>query len=504
MIQNLRKTVEHYKQRLESFQSTTDTNTQYFKVLKGLPFYCKWPSTYLISDIKNNGRYCCFNHAAGMPHKNGIEHELYDYEYELFEYLERDVPTDPKNRHIYCLKSTGLGISEFFLRYIAWRCTRDDVHKDHKMAIIVGPRLELATTLIERLKKLFLEKGLVPSFDTKSTTVIINGCEISCYPSHHMDDLRGMTNLDLILADEADFLIESQQANLLDVMERYIPKTNPILALISTPNKPSGLFSRIMAESDDTCIYRKFLFDYTRGLGKIYSEQEISLAKQSHNFEREFNLHFTGIIGNVLHQRSIDVAVEKGKLYDPDFSDPYHFHIRSLGLDPAWGSSNFGIVVTQYSEGTIQILLAEEYSKPDYNEILRIVYDIISRYRIDLTYIDGANPSFIRSLKLEIGEKADYLEELKRAESEGLKPSDVMKIIPVNFSTEHKAMLGFCKLVFEKDGGCIAIHPKFDKLITSLRTAVENNGTLDKESTSFSDIFDAWRLALKFYKFEGK
>jgi hypothetical protein len=48
----------------------------------------------------------------------------------------------------------------------------------------------------------------------------------------------------------------------------------------------------------------------------------------------------------------------------------------------------------------------------------------------------------------------------------------------------------------------IAINPaKFDKLITAIRTAVDNDGILDKESTSYNDIFDAFRLALKFYHF---
>jgi hypothetical protein len=41
---------------------------------------------------------------------------------------------------------------------------------------------------------------------------------------------------------------------------------------------------------------------------------------------------------------------------------------------------------------------------------------------------------------------------------------------------------------------------KFDKIITALRTAIDNDGTLDKESTSYNDIFDAFRL--KFYPFE--
>jgi hypothetical protein len=78
-----------------------------------------------------------------------------------------------------------------------------------------------------------------------------------------------------------------------------------------------------------------------------------------------------------------------------------------------------------------------------------------------------------------------------------------MKIVAVNFNTEHKAMLGHCKMIMENEGGRMAINPdKFDKLITSLRTAVDNDGILDKEATSYNDIFDAFRLALKFYHYE--
>ena len=49
-------------------------------------------------------------------------------------------------------------------------------------------------------------------------------------------------------------------------------------------------------------------------------------------------------------------------------------------------------------------------------------------------------------------------------------------------------MLGHCKMILENDGGRIAINSdKFDKLVTSLRTAVDIDGTLDKEST-YNDI----------------
>jgi hypothetical protein len=175
-----------------------------------------------------------------------------------------------------------------------------------------------------------------------------------------------------------------------------------------------------------------------------------------------------------------------------------------MGIDPAYGSSAFGIVVTQWVDNHIQILHAEEYHRPDYNQMLSTVYGLMSKYQVDKIYIDGANPSFIKSLKLQIGEDADYDKVIARYRSEGLGDGTKdMKIAPVNFNTEHKAMLGHCKMILENDGGRLAINPdRFDKLITALRTAVDADGTLDKESTSYNDIFDAFRLALKFYRYE--
>ncbi|HZI72256.1 MAG TPA: hypothetical protein VFD60_13955 [Nitrososphaeraceae archaeon] len=177
---------------------------------------------------------------------------------------------------------------------------------------------------------------------------------------------------------------------------------------------------------------------------------------------------------------------------------------KSMGIDPAWGSSAFGIVVTQFVDGICQILHADEYKRPDYNEMLSIVWKLIRKYEVHKIYIDGANPSFIRSLKIQIGEEPDYDKVIDRYRSECGTDYDWtqdMKIIPVNFNSEHKDMLANCKMVLEEGGGHIAINPVFDKLITSLRTAVDIDGKLDKESTSYNDIFDAFRLAMKFYHF---
>jgi hypothetical protein len=49
----------------------------------------------------------------------------------------------------------------------------------------------------------------------------------------------------------------------------------------------------------------------------------------------------------------------------------------------------------------------------------------------------------------------------------------------------------------------ISMDSRLDKLIASLRIAVDNEGSLDKEAMSYVDIFDALGLAMRFYRFES-
>jgi hypothetical protein len=476
-----------------------------FERLHNKPFWIWNIEEHKQEDLRTNGD-CCFNHIIGLPQKDGSDKPLYDYEEIIFDSLV----TQNSNKHLWIKKATGLGISEFMLRFMAWLCLKDNALFGSQMCIVTGPRIDLAIALIDRMKKLFAvgrstSKGLTV-FNTKETVIELNGVKIEAFPSHHLDAMRGLPNVSLILLDEADFFPPGQQQGARDVSERYIAKSNPYIVMVSTSNAPDGLFERIEKESEDTCLYKRLFLDYTYGIGNIYTQEEIQRAKQSPSFEREYNPKYLGKIGNVFHTKDIEAAIEKGRKYNPDNFNPYYsFTSRSMGIDPAYGSSAFGIVVTEWVDGIVQILYAEEYHRPEYNEMLSVVYGLMSKYNVDSVYIDGANPSFIKSLKLQIGEEADYDKVIARYKSEGLGDSwsQNMKIIPVNFNKEHKAMLGHCKMLLEQDPGKIAINPdKFDKLITALRTAVDNDGTLDKEWTSYNDIFDAFRLALKFYHFE--
>ena len=123
------------------------------------------------------------------------------------------------------------------------------------MCIVTGPRIDLAIGLIDRLKRLFADKGLL-AFDTRDTIIELNGVKIEAFPSHHLDSMRGLPNVSFILLDEADFFPLGEQHDARDVSERYIAKSNPYIVMVSTPNAPDGLFQSIEKEPEDTCIYR--------------------------------------------------------------------------------------------------------------------------------------------------------------------------------------------------------------------------------------------------------
>ena len=72
---------------------------------------------------------CCFNHIVGLPVKDKVEHPIYDYEKILYDYSNviTDSDSNFKDKHLWVKKATGLGVTEFMLRLMAWLCTKDDI-----------------------------------------------------------------------------------------------------------------------------------------------------------------------------------------------------------------------------------------------------------------------------------------------------------------------------------------------------------------------------------------
>ena len=94
---------------------------------------------------------------------------------------------------------------EFFLRFMAWLCLRNNKdYRNSQMCIVTGPNIDIAIKLIKRMKSLF-ERKLGLTFANKETVLELNGCRIEAYPSNHIDAYRALDNPKFILLDEADF-----------------------------------------------------------------------------------------------------------------------------------------------------------------------------------------------------------------------------------------------------------------------------------------------------------
>ena len=124
-------------------------------------------------------------------------------------------------------KATGLGVTEFMLRIMAWLCTKDNQWRNCQMCIVTGPNIDLAIKLIKRLKDIF-ETKLGLYFRNKETVLELNGCQIEAYPSNHLDSFRSLTNPKFIFLDEADMFRKGEQEEVRHVSERYIGKSRSL------------------------------------------------------------------------------------------------------------------------------------------------------------------------------------------------------------------------------------------------------------------------------------
>ena len=164
-------TFKDLKKRV-SLESTTKQRSRLFERLRNKPFWIWDIEEHKLEDIKTKG-YCCFNHIIGLPQKNGNDKPLYDYERIIFDSLVTHYGNaNTGNKHLWIKKATGLGVSEFMLRFMAWLCLKDDALAGSQMCIVTGPRIDLAIALIDRMKKLFVAVNAANiTFDAKETVL---------------------------------------------------------------------------------------------------------------------------------------------------------------------------------------------------------------------------------------------------------------------------------------------------------------------------------------------
>lgn len=113
-LQNLSRILDKYEEQFGI------ANSQQFQLLKNLPFYGSYHGgKSKVIEHYHDVNLRTFNHAIGLPQKNGQSYPLFDYEQLLYDTLQQ-------HRHVWIKKATGLGVTEFMLRYMAWLCFRSD------------------------------------------------------------------------------------------------------------------------------------------------------------------------------------------------------------------------------------------------------------------------------------------------------------------------------------------------------------------------------------------
>jgi hypothetical protein len=127
-----------------------ETTGQYrlFERLENKPFWIWNVKEHRQQDITTNGD-CCFNHVVGLPTKERSEKPIFDYQKILYDALQisdyvNSLRHDFKHKHLWVKKATGLGVTEFFLRLMAWLCLKDDTYRNSRMCIVTGPNQDIA------------------------------------------------------------------------------------------------------------------------------------------------------------------------------------------------------------------------------------------------------------------------------------------------------------------------------------------------------------------------
>jgi hypothetical protein len=469
---------------VDSVTTTTANGPQLQQLLDRLrdkPFWIWNKQEHKKEDKRTDGD-CCFNHIIGLPQKYGVDKPMFDYQQLIYDSLFNSPDEHTaKHKHLWIKKATGLGISEMMLRIICWLCLRNDDYRNSQAVIVTGPNVDIAIKLVKRIKQLFERHGIF--FDSKETVLELNGCRIEAYPSNHIDSFRALENPKFILLDEADFFRRNEQEDIRHVSERYIGKSNPFILMVSTPNKPEGLFDKIEREPESTCIYRRLKLDWTYGLDRIYTREEIEKAKHSPSWDREYNLAYAGTEGNVFNLQDINIATSQ----EYDIPERSEYLTATMGIDP--GYTSFAIVIVYFIEGKIRVAFADEFVKQSTGDMVEVVWSLIRRYNVSKAYCDASAPSFIKDLKIIWGERTDW-DKVKKEHYVW------MRCEPVPFQTQHRQMLYHLKFMLENKH--IQIDGKhFPKLVTALRTAVAREGVLDKEATSYDDVLDAMRLCVR-------
>lgn len=144
----------------------------------------------------------------------------------------------------------------------------------------------------------------------------------------------------------------------------------------------------------------------------------------------------SGLFGNVFSKQSIE-SCQKIRYNQSQINQNAK---KTIGVDAGFGSSKFAIVVTQFVDGKIQVIFAEEYDRPNFQAMINRIWEIKQKCGyVSNIYVDAANPEIWESLKREFNEPYDnqYVrDQFAYCKKYNLHIEDRMIVVPVSFGME--------------------------------------------------------------------
>ena len=276
-----------------------------------------------------------------------------------------------------------------------------------------------------------------------------------------------------------------------------LTNTDGRLMIEGPPRGPHGKFYE---------LYEKFKDnknpDFKVFLITIYDAQKEGLVTQEYIDKAKIELgplypqtyegSFVAGVGNVMTSGTVDKCIALGERLKHIPISQYTMKI--IGLDVGFSSSRTAMVFIERLKNPDRIIVrfTKEWERGDPNAICDELFEYYRNYWNLWICVDGSNRAMVNLLKIKWNEPLSW-------EPKDADPNN-MKIVPVNFGTEHKNLLSNLHVLATK--GYLAIPKEHEDLIASFRTAQADELNLLKDRTLHNDLFDSARLAAKGFSLE--
>ena len=269
----------------------------------------------------------------------------------------------------------------------------------------------------------------------------------------------------LILVDESSFFKMVEQQRVRDAVEHYLGGANVIIVFVSTAGEsPEGIMYEIMHVEEDS-IYHRVITNYKDGLRPhpesgttIFSSEGIAQAKKLRSWLRNYIHSWHSGEGDIFSHEEVDAC-------NADFTREMDGGQTIIAIDPAYGSSDFGVVVGILKGGILYIVYSKGYTRKTPTFMVTEVERLYRLWNCSLCLCDGHYSGEIRDLR-----------------------SRQLTVEPFAFDTENKSnMINSSTERATKDK--LRIWKGLQDLMGQMKAAkTDKKGHLDKSTMSLDEL----------------